>query len=278
MIIREFVKNALLEDLGRGDLFQKICDDLKTSAIVIAKENGILSGLQYTRELCKLAMIESYESNFNDGDCFNKGDILLTCSGSFISILQIERTLLNLLQHSSGIASNTNKYVRILHENNLKTMILDTRKTHPHLRIFEKYSVLNGGGINHRLGLDDCLMLKDTHLAHISNLKDFIYKARQKIPFTAKIEVECESVESAKEAINSGCDIVMCDNMNITDMKEVVSYRNANNNGILIEASGNVNLKNLLQIAKSGVDAISSGAIVHHSNWIDLSMKISKLR
>lgn len=269
----EFVKNALSEDLGRGDLFSNIATDKEVSAKIIAKDSGILSGKKYALVLLGLVNVDC-KFYFDDGSAFKKGDVLVKIYGAYLDILKIERTLLNILQHSSGIATNTSLYVKILQENNLNTTLLDTRKTRPNLRVFEKYSVLNGGGKNHRFGLDDSLMLKDTHLAHISDLKAFIKMARAKIPWTSKIEVECDNLESSKIAMQSGADIVMCDNMEVGLIKEVVDFRNNNFSSVLLEASGNISKENLLSYAKSGVDAISVGSLIHHAVWVDLSLKI----
>jgi nicotinate-nucleotide pyrophosphorylase (carboxylating) len=142
------------------------------------------------------------------------------------------------------------------------------------LRNFEKYAVRVGGAVNHRMGLDDALMLKDTHLSLIDDLETFIKHARRKIPFTTKIEIECESVDAAAKAMEAGADIVMCDNMQIAHIREVVLYRNENYPDILLEASGNITLQNIRDVALTGIDAISSGSIIHQSRWIDLSMKI----
>lgn len=269
----EFVKNALSEDLGRGDLFSNIATDKEVSAKIIAKDSGILSGKKYALILLGLVNVDC-KFYFDDGSAFKKGDILVKIYGAYLDILKIERTLLNILQHSSGIATNVSLYVKILQENNLNIALLDTRKTRPNLRVFEKYSVLNGGGKNHRFGLDDSLMLKDTHLAHIYDLKAFIKMARAKIPWTSKIEVECDNLESSKIAMQSGADIVMCDNMEVELIKEVVDFRNSNFPSILLEASGNISKENLLSYAKSGVDAISVGSLIHHAVWVDLSLRI----
>ncbi len=142
------------------------------------------------------------------------------------------------------------------------------------MRELEKYAVRCGGGLNHRMGLDDCLMLKDTHLKTIKNLDAFMKEVRQKIPFTSKVEIECETVEMVKRAMKAGADIVMCDNMSIEETKAAVEYRNVHYPHILIEASGNVTLDTIMDIAKTGVDAISSGSIIHQANWIDLSMRV----
>lgn len=276
-IIKEFINNALSEDLGRGDLFAKCISSTLANKIVsakiIAKDSGILSGIKYIKVLFAMFDIDIKDS-LEDSSSFNKGDILLRLEGKYIDILEVERVALNILQHSSGIATNTNSYVKILKDLGLKTRILDTRKTRAGLRALEKYSVINGGGENHRFGLDDCLMLKDTNLAHIEDLKSFIKNARSKIPFTAKIEVECESVESCLNAMQSGADIIMCDNMQIESIKEVVKLRDERFSHILLEASGNINKENILSYAKSGVDAISIGGLIHKATWLDMSLKM----
>ena len=269
--INEFVKNVLLEDIGRGDLFTPIAPKGYFQAKIIVKSNGVLSGVEYAQEVANLL-------NFNvdffrvDGDFIKKGEEIAFLDGKSSSLLSGERTFLNLLQHSSGIATNTYEFKKKLKGFNIK--LLDTRKTRPLLREFEKYSVRNGGGINHRFGLDDCLMLKDTHLKTILNLKEFIKKARKNIPFTSKIEVECESFEIAKEALEAGVEIIMCDNLSPKAIKEIVAFRDEHYPSILIEASGNINLETMISYAKSGVDAISSGSLIHQAKWLDFSMKI----
>ena len=140
--------------------------------------------------------------------------------------------------------------------------------------MFEKYATRVGGAINHRLGLDDSLMIKDTHLKIIKNLKDYILKARQQIPFTSKIEIEAETFSIAKIAFEAGADIVMCDNMTPSQVQEVVKYRNENYKHILLEASGNISLTTIESYAKTSVDAISTGSLIHQANWIDISMKM----
>jgi len=153
--------------------------------------------------------------------------------------------------------------------------LLDTRKTRPNLRIFEKYAVRCGGGNNHRMGLDDCLMIKDTHLKTIDNLDDFIKKARIKLPYTTKIEVECESVAFAKEVMSIGVDMIMCDNMSAEQIKGVTTYRDKVAPHILLEASGNITKDTIESYVQSGVDAISSGSLIHQAVWLDYSMKIT---
>jgi nicotinate-nucleotide pyrophosphorylase (carboxylating) len=142
------------------------------------------------------------------------------------------------------------------------------------LRTFEKYATRVGGATNHRMGLDDALMLKDTHLKTIDNLEVFMDEARSKIPFTAKIEIEAEDFEMAKRAMQAGADIVMCDNMTPDELREIVAYKWEHHSGTLLEASGNITLETIEEYAKTGVDAISTGSMIHQANWIDLSMKM----
>lgn len=271
IFLDDFLKNVLKEDFGRGDLFMRISNEALVEAYILAKENAVLSGRMYVERLCELLQLECRFA-VSDGVEFKQGDRIATFKGKFCDVLSAERTILNLLEHSSGIATLTRKYVQKIEGTHC--VLLDTRKTRPLLRVFEKYSTRNGGAINHRFGLDDCLMLKDTHLAKIPSLKAFIKDIRTKIPLTAKIEVECETLMQAKEALESQIDIVMCDNMEIETIKEVVKMRNVIAPNVLLEASGNLTLENIREYAQSGVDAISSGAVIHQAVWVDLSMKI----
>ncbi len=271
MIIEEFVKEVLLEDIGRGDLFGRVAPKKAAAAKVVAKSDGIVAGEPYLEALARFCGLE-IEWIRRDGESFVAGDTLLRVEGGAADLLAAERTLLNMLLHASSIATQVRPYVDALEGSGV--LLLDTRKTRPMLRNFEKYAVRVGGAVNHRMGLDDALMLKDTHMSLIDDLEAFIRRARRKIPFTTKIEIECESVEAAAKAMDVGADIVMCDNMEAEAIREVVLYRNANYPGVLLEASGNITLENIKSVAATGVDAISSGSIIHQSRWIDLSMKI----
>lgn len=271
MFIEDFAKKVLEEDIGRGDLFEKIAKPVDAKAKIVAKSNGVLAGVKYANAIISYLGLKVNWLK-SDGDDFKKGDLIALIEGKSIDILKSERAILNTILHASSIATNTNKFVQKLKNSDVK--ILDTRKTRPLLREFEKYAVLCGGGVNHRLGLDDCLMLKDTHLKTIKNLKEFLKEARKKIPFTSKIEIECESFMKAKEAMEAGADIVMCDNMEIDEIKRVVNLKDENFPHILIEVSGNVTLENIEKYLNLGIDAISSGSLVHHAVWPDLSMKI----
>ena len=269
--VEEFVLEALYEDVGRGDLYALVEPKKSASAKVIAKSDGVLAGVQYADVLAKLQGF-SIAWNKQDGERFAKGEEIAFLEGDSHTLLACERTVLNMLLHASSIATLTRRYVDIIAP--YGTKLLDTRKTRPNLRVFEKYATRCGGAVNHRMGLDDSLMIKDTHLKTIDDLKRYIQTARTKIPFTAKIEVEAESFDIAKEAFAAGADIVMCDNMTPEEVKEVVAYRNENFPSILLEASGNISLETIESYAKTGVDAISSGSLIHQANWIDLSMKM----
>lgn len=271
-MIKKFVKKALEEDVGRGDLFSLVGKESFASANIICKDEGVFAGRSYVKTLCKMQKLD-VKFYVKDGDAIHKGDIVALIEGKSKAILMVERTLLNMMQHASGIASNVATYQKIVQDFPIK--LLDTRKTRPHLRIFEKYAIRCGGGSNHRMGLDDCLMIKDTHLKTIDNLEVFISEARQKLPFTCKIEVECEDIEFAKFAMQCGADVVMCDNMNSEDIATVVAYKTEYFPHVLLEASGNITKENIITYAKTGVDAISSGSLIHQATWLDFSMKIT---
>ena len=271
-MIKKFVKKALEEDVGRGDLFSLVGKESFASANIICKDEGVFAGQSYVKTLCKMQKLD-VKFYVKDGDAIHKGDIVALIEGKSKAILMVERTLLNMMQHASGIATNVAKYQSIVQDFPIK--LLDTRKTRPHLRIFEKYAIRCGGGSNHRMGLDDCLMIKDTHLKTIDDLKIFITEARQKLPFTCKIEVECEDIEFAKFAMQCGADIVMCDNMTPDEILLVVNYKSQNFPYVLLEASGNITKENIVTYAKTGVDAISSGSLIHQATWLDFSMKIT---
>ena len=271
MFKETFLKALVAEDVGRGDLFSRISTGKPIRAYIIAKSDGVFAGQEYVETFAKMYDL-SLEWKISDGSRFVKSEKLLFISGDSKTILSLERSILDMVLHASSIATLTAEYVDAIKDSGVK--LLDTRKTRPLLREFEKYAVRCGGGINHRMGLDDCLMLKDTHLQTIDDLDAFMKEVRQKIPFTSKVEIECESLAMVKKAMKAGADIVMCDNMAIEETKEVVAYRNENYPHILLEASGNVTLETIEEIASTGVDAISSGAVIHQANWIDLSMKV----
>ena len=271
MLKHKFIEAMVAEDVGRGDLFSRISVAKEVRAYIIAKSDGLFAGREYIEVLAKMYDLK-LEWHVEDGGVFKVGEKLLFVSGDSKSILSLERSILDIALHASSIATLTGKFALKVAPYNVR--LLDTRKTRPLLREFEKYAVRCGGGTNHRMGLDDCLMLKDTHLKTIDNLNEFMVEVRQKIPFTSKVEIECEDMDGVKAAMKAGADIVMCDNMTNEAIVEVVKFRNENYQHILLEASGNVRLDTIEEIAKTGVDAISSGSLIHQANWIDLSMKM----
>ncbi len=270
MRLEEFARAVLAEDIGRGDLFERVGEHKKAAAKIVAKSDGVLAGVPYAQAIAKeLGLTISWQKS--DGEEFAPKELIAHVYGDSIALLQAERSLLNTILHASSIATKAREFVR-LSEGKIK--VLDTRKTRPLLRVFEKYAARVGGVINHRMGLDDCLMIKDTHLATIEDLHEFIKKSRANIPFTAKIEVECESFEAAKLAMEAGADIIMCDNMDVEAVKEVVALRDSEFTHVLLEASGNITPQTIKDYIDLGIDAISSGAIVHQAVWPDISMKI----
>jgi len=267
----KFIEAMVTEDIGRGDLFSRISDSKEVRAYILAKSKGVFAGKEYIDVLAQMYDLH-LEWMIDDGKSFEEKDKLLYITGDSKAILSLERSILDIALHASSVATLTAKFVEKVKPYGVR--LLDTRKTRPLLREFEKYAVRCGGGTNHRMGLDDCLMLKDTHLKTIDDLSSFMKEVRQKIPFTSKIEIECEDLLMVEKAMKSGADIVMCDNMSNEQIEEVVAFRNEYYPHILLEASGNVTLDNIEKIAQTGVDAISSGALIHQANWIDLSMKI----
>lgn len=270
MHIEQFINSALTEDIGRGDLFAKVASVKSFSAYVKSNECGILAGVIYVEALCGKMSID-VQFLKQDGDEYCYGDIILKLSGTNHSILACERTILNILQHASGIATNVRKYSNIATLYGVK--LLDTRKTRPLLRVFEKYASVVGGAVNHRLGLDDALMIKDTHRKSIDNIDSFLFHARKLVPFTSKIELECETLEDAIAAFCHDIDIIMCDNMTPIDVAAVVKKKKFLNSKILIEASGGITIDNMEEYCMTGVDAISIGSLIHQALWQDFSMK-----
>ena len=271
MLKEAFIQAALAEDIGRGDLFARISESKPIRAYIIAKSDGVFAGQEYLETAARMYDLD-LEWHTKDGARFQTGDTLVYLSGDSKILLSLERTLLDIALHASSIATLTAQYVKALSGTGVK--LLDTRKTRPLLRTFEKYAVRCGGGLNHRMGLDDCLMLKDTHLKTIDDLDAFMAEVRRTIPFTSKVEIECEDLAMAQRAMAAGAEIIMCDNMSDEETRAVVAYRDAHFPHVLIEASGNVTLETIGRIAQTGVDAISSGSIIHQANWIDLSMRV----
>ncbi len=276
--IMDIIRGAIAEDLGGyGDITSRylFSPDPGSLSHIICKEAGgaILSGLDIA-----LFVFEEIDTGIkiqilkNDGDSLSSMEKICNIRGPASSILKAERTCLNFIQHMSGIATLTNKFVKIASQHNVK--IVDTRKTSPLLRKIEKYAVLCGGGYNHRFGLFDGILIKDNHIAAAGGVSNAIESLREKVPHTLKIEVEIKNQEELDEAINCKADIIMLDNMGPEEIKQAVkSIREKRGDSSKIEVSGNVSLKNLEAICKTGIDLISVGAITHSAPAIDFSLE-----
>jgi len=273
--IKTFISNALREDIGPGDLTTEalIQPDIEGKAELIAKEPLILAGIEVAREVFHQVNQDiNFLGRHPDGEDLSSSTVIATISGPLRSLLTAERVALNLLQRLSGIATLTRQYVNGIE--GTKARIVDTRKTTPGLRALEKYAVRIGGGKNHRFGLFDGILIKDNHIAAVGSLTEAVKRAREKVPHTLKIEVETENLDQVREAISAGAEIIMLDNMDIETMKEAVKLINGK---ALIEASGGINLNNVRQVAETGVDLISVGAITHSARSMDISMEIANV-
>ena len=254
-------------------------EDVSTNAVMpsyqygqvqlICKEDGIIAGLEVFERVFYL-LDESMEVKFyvKDGDAVKNGQLLAEVSGDVRVLLSGERTALNYLQRMSGIATYTNRVVSYLKGS--KTKLLDTRKTTPNMRVFEKYAVRVGGGHNHRYNLSDGVLLKDNHIGAAGGVKEAIMLAKEYAPFVRKIEIEVENMEMVKEAVEAGADIIMLDNMDDDMLKEAIAYID---HRAEIEVSGNVTKENIARLTNLGVDYVSSGALTHSAPILDLSLK-----
>ncbi|MEI6305182.1 MAG: carboxylating nicotinate-nucleotide diphosphorylase [Deltaproteobacteria bacterium] len=264
------IDQALLEDIHTGDITtQAVMPEKRhASARLIAKEEMVLAGLFVAeRVFHRLNPAISFNSCQPEGGRVLKGDLLATLTGNASDLLMGERVALNLLQRLSGIASLTSRYVDAV--KGTKARIVDTRKTTPGLRELEKYAVRIGGGINHRTGLYDGILIKENHITAAGGIAIAVSRARAYIPHTLKIEIETETLIQVHEALAAGADIIMLDNMSLADMRNAVD---AIAGRALVEASGGVNLGSVRSIADTGVDIISVGALTHSARAMDISM------
>ena len=271
--IRKIVKEALLEDIGSGDITTNLTipSDSISSAVIIAKEIGVIAGIEVSKAAFKV-LDDSIEFNakLKDGSRVNVGDIIAEIKGNTRAILSAERVALNIIQRLSGIATITSKYVLLVSHTNAR--IVDTRKTTPLLRRMEKYAVTVGGGLNHRFGLDDGILIKDNHIAACGSITKAVDAAKQRAAHTLKIEVEVTNLKELEEAISAKADIVLLDNMDIEQLREAVKLADGR---VLLEASGGVNEASVRAIAETGVDIISVGALTHSPKALDISLNIS---
>ena len=268
--IEEHVKRALEEDIGFGDITTDYLTNEKDemNCELNSRVEGVLCGKNVFEMVFRILSKDvEVKFFFNDGDLIKKGDKLAEIKGPARYVLMGERVALNYIQRMSGIATETSKYQKAIGEH--KAKIVDTRKTTPLFRAFEKYSVKIGGGSLHRFNLSDCAMIKDNHIKYAGSLTKAVEKLKQHISHAHKIEVECDTFEQVKEAVSCGADIIMLDNMTCEQMKSCVEFINGR---AIVEASGNVNLASIYNIAATGVDIISSSAIVAKAPTLDLGL------
>lgn len=269
-LIEEYVKQALIEDIGFGDITTDnlVTEDDTMKCTLNSRTDGVFCGRNVFKTVFEI-LDKDIEIKFyvKDGDEIKKGDKLAEVKGSARAVLTGERTALNYIQRMSGIATETRKYQKAIE--GYKAKIVDTRKTTPCFRVFEKYSVKVGCGHVHRFNLSDCAMIKDNHVKFAGSLSNAINILKKSISHAHKIEVECDTLAQVEEALNCGVDIIMLDNMTIEEMKTAIKKING---AAIVEASGNVNLTTLREIASTGVDIISSSAIVAKAPTLDLGL------
>ncbi len=270
--IKKSVTIAINEDIGDGDLTSSITENIKVSAVILTREDMTLSGQAWANEVFnQIDPKIKIEWMFKDGDTIKKNKTLAIINGKRNSIVMAERCVLNFLQTLSSTATQTRRYVDAV--NGTKCKILDTRKTIPGLRLAQKYAVSCGGGKNHRFGLFDAILLKENHITNSSSINELVKIGRIKYP-NILIEVEVETIKQLKEAIKSGADRVLLDNFNQEMLQEACRINSLSKNSTELEASGNITIENIKNIAKTGVDFISVGAITKNIKSIDLSMLI----
>ncbi|HEY9801302.1 MAG TPA: carboxylating nicotinate-nucleotide diphosphorylase [Leptolyngbyaceae cyanobacterium] len=277
LVLDPLLRGWLLEDVGRGDRTTNsllAADVTLGSAKWVAKAPGVIAGLPVAARVFQLLNEKvSFVAIADEGAFCEPGQVVAEMSGSLDTLLMGERVALNLAMRLSGIATLTNKYVEQIA--NLPARLVDTRKTTPGLRLLEKYATAVGGATNHRMGLDDAVMIKDNHIAAAGGIGEAITRVRSQIPYTLAIEVETETLEQVKEALEYKADIIMLDNMPVDLMRQAVQLIRQQDSRVKIEASGNVTLETIRAVAETGVDYISSSAPITQSKWLDLSMKIS---
>lgn len=275
---RALIDLALAEDIGTGDItsLATVPADRTATAIMLAKDDGVLSGIDVAREV--FATVDPgirFKERKSNGEILANRDEIAEISGNARSILTAERTALNFVQRLSGVATISASYAKALAGSN--SSIVDTRKTTPGMRLLQKRAVQHGGGKNHRFGLADGVLIKDNHLAAIGSanrIADAISAARSMAPHTLKIEIEVTSLDELGQALDAGADIIMLDNMDTAAIAEAVALRDSHANQALLEASGNITLERLPELAKTGVDFISAGALTHSAPSLDISLDI----
>ncbi|MEA5510361.1 carboxylating nicotinate-nucleotide diphosphorylase [Crocosphaera sp. UHCC 0190] len=274
IILDPLLVSWLQEDIGRGD---RTTDGLLLSDLGsgewIAKASGAIAGLPVAARVFQLLNPGvTFTPVVKEGETVQAGQVIAKIEGPLDALLTGERVALNLGMRLSGIATMTRQYVNTIAD--LPTQLVDTRKTTPGLRILEKYATSVGGAINHRMGLDDGAMIKDNHIKAAGSIQEAIKRVRKTIPYPLTIEVETSNLQEVAEALKYGADIIMLDNMKVDLMKQAVSIIRNDNEWVKIEASGNITLETIREVAETGVDYISSSATITRSPWLDLSMRI----
>ena len=270
--IDDIIKKAITEDINYIDATTDylIDENSQTTAFFVSKDDGILCGIDIAMRVFELLDSDvNFKLEKNDGDEVKKGDIIATMSGKAQALLKGERTALNILQHLSGIATATNRCVKLVE--GTTASVAETRKTLPGLRAMQKYAVTVGGGKNHRYNLSDAAMIKDNHIDACGGIKKAVEAFRSKAGHMLKVEVEVRNFDELNEALEAGADVIMLDNMNCEQMAEAVKIIGGKAKA---EASGNITLDNIKEVAKTGVDIISLGALTHSVKAFDISMKI----
>ncbi|MDE6870559.1 MAG: carboxylating nicotinate-nucleotide diphosphorylase [Bacteroidales bacterium] len=274
-LINKLLDLGIEEDINTGDITTEsiIPASMNGVATMTAKQDGVISGLDIVKMVYDRFQDDVvFTPYFKDGDAVRKGDVILKIEASYPTLLRGERLSLNIFQRMSGIATETAKYVRELEGTH--TELLDTRKTAPGLRVLDKMAVKHGGGTNHRMGLYDMAMIKDNHIKMAGGIAKAVGQVRERIAEGIKIEVETTNLDEVRQAIEAGADIIMLDNMDNKTMAEAVDIIKASGKGIKTEASGNMNIPRLKEVAATGVDYISVGALTHTVKAMDISMNV----
>ena len=274
-LIDKLIDLGLEEDINTGDVTTDsiIPESMNAVATMTAKQDGVISGIDVIKKVYERFQKDIvYTTYFKNGDHVKKGDVLLRIEASYPTLLKGERLSLNIFQRMCGIATETAKYVKELE--GTATELLDTRKTAPGLRVLDKMAVKDGGGTNHRMGLYDMAMIKDNHIKMAGGITKAVEQVRGNIPATIKIEVETTNLAEVDEAIAAGADIIMLDNMDNATMAAAVQTIKASGKAIKTEASGNMSIPRLIEVAATGVDYISVGALTHTVKGMDISMNI----
>lgn len=274
-LINKLLDLGIEEDINTGDITTEsiIPESMNAVATMTAKQDGVISGLDIVKMVYDRFQDDVvFTPYYKDGDAVKKGDVILKVEASYPTLLRGERLSLNIFQRMCGIATETAKYVKELA--GTQTQLLDTRKTAPGLRVLDKLAVKHGGGTNHRMGLYDMAMIKDNHIKMAGGIAKAVAQVRSNIPADIKIEVETTNLDEVRQAIEAGADIIMLDNMGNEQMTEAVAIIKAADKGIKTEASGNMSIPRLLEVAATGVDFISVGALTHTVKGMDISMNI----